>query len=78
HAHQLAELTRGFQCHVNLMLYNPIDEADYRRPDDDRVQGFMDTLKERRVTVSLRQSRGLDRDAACGQLRRRAHHTAST
>lgn len=74
HAHQLAELTRGFQCHVNLMLYNPIDDADYRRPDPDRVSSFMDTLRDRRVTVSLRQSRGLDRDAACGQLRRRASH----
>ncbi|MEM6446209.1 MAG: 23S rRNA (adenine(2503)-C(2))-methyltransferase RlmN [Cyanobacteria bacterium J06642_2] len=77
HARQLADLMRGFQCHVNLMLYNPIDEADYRRPDPKGVTGFMDTLIDRSVAVSLRQSRGLDRDAACGQLRRRANHVAN-
>ncbi|WP_017325871.1 23S rRNA (adenine(2503)-C(2))-methyltransferase RlmN [Synechococcus sp. PCC 7336] len=71
HAEQLADLVGGFQSHVNLLLYNPISEADYQRPAPDRVERFLQRLQERRVAASLRRSRGLDRDAACGQLRRR-------
>ena len=71
HATQLAQLTRGFQCHVNLIPYNPIREAPYRRPDRDRINQFVRLLQQRHVAVSVRYSRGLDADAACGQLRRR-------
>ena len=71
HADQLADLVGGFQSHVNLLLYNPISDADYQRPESDRVERFIDRLKQRRVAASVRRSRGLDADAACGQLRRR-------
>ncbi|MGK7909557.1 MAG: 23S rRNA (adenine(2503)-C(2))-methyltransferase RlmN, partial [Synechococcus sp.] len=37
----------------------------------DRVERFINRLKQRRVAASVRRSRGLDADAACGQLRRR-------
>jgi 23S rRNA (adenine2503-C2)-methyltransferase len=69
HAIELAEHLRGFQSHVNLIPYNPISEVDYQRPDRDRIQTFVNTLKQHRVAVSVRYSRGLDADAACGQLR---------
>ncbi|MGK7909185.1 MAG: 23S rRNA (adenine(2503)-C(2))-methyltransferase RlmN, partial [Synechococcus sp.] len=71
HADQLADLVGGFQSHVNVLLYNPISDADYKRPDSDRVERFINRLKQRRVAASVRRSRGLDADAACGQLRRR-------
>lgn len=69
HATQLAQLLRGFQTHVNLIPYNPIREADYQRPNSDRIQAFVNVLKQQRVAVSVRYSRGLAADAACGQLR---------
>ena len=69
HAHELAQLVRGFQCHVNLIPYNPISEVDYQRPNDRQLQIFMAALKAKNVAVSVRRSRGLDADAACGQLR---------
>jgi 23S rRNA (adenine2503-C2)-methyltransferase len=65
----LAELIKGFQIHVNLIPYNPISEADYQRPTPERIQAFTDILEERHVAVSVRYSRGLQADAACGQLR---------
>ena len=71
HANQLAELVGGFQSHVNLLLYNPIDEVDYKRPEPERVEAFLARLEQRRVSATVRRSRGLDSDAACGQLRRR-------
>ncbi|MFO7031245.1 23S rRNA (adenine(2503)-C(2))-methyltransferase RlmN [Limnospira fusiformis CCALA 023] len=69
HAAELASLMRGFQSHVNLIPYNPINEVDYQRPSPSQIQGFVNELEERRVAVSVRYSRGLDADAACGQLR---------
>ena len=71
HAEALARRLRGFQSHVNLIAYNPIEEEDFQRPGPERVEGFRRLLRERHIAVSVRASRGLDRDAACGQLRRR-------
>lgn len=69
HAIELAEHLRGFQSHVNLIPYNPITEVDFKRPSDRQLQQFMDILKARKIAVSVRRSRGLEADAACGQLR---------
>lgn len=69
HAAELADWVGGFQSHVNLIPYNPISEVDYQRPSDRQIQTFVQELKKRHVAVSIRYSRGLEKDAACGQLR---------
>jgi 23S rRNA (adenine2503-C2)-methyltransferase len=69
HAEELADHLRGFQSHVNLIPYNPISEVDYQRPSDRQLQEFIRILKSRHIAVSVRRSRGLEADAACGQLR---------
>lgn len=69
HARELANLIHGFQSHVNLIPYNPISEVDYQRPNPDRVKQFMNILAQEKVAVSVRYSRGLEAEAACGQLR---------
>lgn len=69
HAFELSSHLRGFQSHVNLIPYNPIQEVDYKRPTEARVQKFVATLKKQHIAVSVRYSRGLEADAACGQLR---------
>ena len=70
HAEQLANLVRGFQSHVNLIAYNPIAEEDFKRPSKLSVNNFRELLENQGVAVSVRASRGIDKDAACGQLRR--------
>jgi 23S rRNA (adenine2503-C2)-methyltransferase len=69
HALELAKRLRGFQSHVNLIPYNPIQEVDYKRPNRDRIQAFLKVLQQQQIAVSVRYSRGLEADAACGQLR---------
>lgn len=69
HALELAHLLRGFQNHVNLIPYNPISEVDYQRPNGQRIQQFQDILTQHHIAVSVRYSRGLEANAACGQLR---------
>jgi 23S rRNA (adenine2503-C2)-methyltransferase len=69
HAIELARHLRGFQSHVNLIPYNPISEVDYQRPSPRRIQDFVEALEKHKIAVSVRRSRGLEKDAACGQLR---------
>ncbi|MGG6266856.1 23S rRNA (adenine(2503)-C(2))-methyltransferase RlmN [Leptolyngbya sp. AN03gr2] len=69
HAIELADHLRGFQSHVNLIPYNPISEVDYQRPDQRRINQFVKALSDRNIAVSVRRTRGLEADAACGQLR---------
>ncbi|MBF2008635.1 MAG: 23S rRNA (adenine(2503)-C(2))-methyltransferase RlmN [Chlorogloeopsis fritschii C42_A2020_084] len=69
HAAELAQRLRRFQSHVNLIPYNPISEVDYKRPTSSRIQAFVKVLKQHHIAVSVRYSRGLEADAACGQLR---------
>ncbi len=69
HAEALATLLQGFQCHVNLIPYNSISEVDYQRPAKVQINQFAAILDSHRVAVSVRYSRGLEANAACGQLR---------
>jgi 23S rRNA (adenine2503-C2)-methyltransferase len=69
HAVELASKLRGFQSHVNLIPYNPIEDADYDRPTPRDVQDFVDVLEQKHIAVSVRYSKGLGATAACGQLR---------
>jgi 23S rRNA (adenine2503-C2)-methyltransferase len=68
-AKELAALIKGWQSHVNLIPYNPIQDADYQRPSPRAVQAFADVLGAANITVSIRRTRGLEAQAACGQLR---------
>ncbi|KZR81685.1 putative dual-specificity RNA methyltransferase RlmN [Prochlorococcus marinus str. MIT 1342] len=70
HAEELADRVRGFQSHVNLIAYNPIDDEGFQRPNPETIEAFRRVLEQCGVAVSLRASRGLDQNAACGQLRR--------
>jgi 23S rRNA (adenine2503-C2)-methyltransferase len=68
-AMELADLVRGFQSHVNLIPYNPISDSDFQRPDEAAIRSFVQVLNASKVAVSVRRTRGLEADAACGQLR---------
>jgi 23S rRNA (adenine2503-C2)-methyltransferase len=54
---------------VNIIPYNPVADSEFRRPRKQAILEFVETLVARRVTASVRQTRGLDANAACGQLR---------
>jgi len=68
-ADDLIKIYRQVPVHlINVIEYNPIENADYQKPDKEATQKFMDYLAAHRVNVRLRISRGKDIDAACGQL----------
>jgi len=72
HANELSDLLRGFQCHVNLIQYNQIEEVEFQRTSLNNLQLFQSRLVNNGIAVSIRKSRGLDKNAACGQLRQNA------
>ncbi|MBC8369219.1 MAG: 23S rRNA (adenine(2503)-C(2))-methyltransferase RlmN [Planctomycetes bacterium] len=70
-AQQLADLLRNSRCHINLIPYNNVDELDFHYPDGKTCEQFAQRLRDNAFSVTLRMSMGKDKQAACGQLRRR-------
>lgn len=68
-ARELGALLQGRLCHVNLIPLNPVEVLPYERPDAAGIARFVATLREAGIPTTVRYSRGLDIDAACGQLR---------
>lgn len=72
HAEELAGLLRGYNLagHVNLIPYNPNPGgAAFERPSNNAIRRFTEALKAAGCGASVRQTRGSDAAAACGQLR---------
>jgi 23S rRNA (adenine2503-C2)-methyltransferase len=67
---RLAELTRRVPCKINLIPYNELaEDTPFHRPPAARIARFRELLEGRTpMAVTLRESRGRDIDAACGQL----------
>lgn len=74
---ELAGLLRGMLCHVNIIPLNPVDVLPYERPDPAGIEGFAATLRDAGIATTVRYSRGLEIDAACGQLRANAETLAA-
>lgn len=67
-AKKLVAFCRRIPSKVNIIEYNPIDQADFKKADTETLNRFNQYLVNQGVFVSVRRSRGKDIDAACGQL----------
>lgn len=68
-ADRLATLARRLHAHVNLIPLNPTPGYPVRGSSRNRVHAFSDRLREAGVNTTIRDTRGSEIDAACGQLR---------
>ncbi|MFO7791163.1 MAG: 23S rRNA (adenine(2503)-C(2))-methyltransferase RlmN [Bacteroidales bacterium] len=68
HAAELSSFTKITACKINLIEYNPVEGTGYDKSEKHDVQGFIRHLDNKNIIVKLRQSRGDDVDAGCGQL----------
>ncbi|GAV19626.1 23S rRNA (adenine2503-C2)-methyltransferase [Mariprofundus micogutta] len=68
-AGRLCELVSGLGCTVNLLPFNPYAGAAYECPDETTVSAFRSVLVEAGIIAVVRESRGRDISAACGQLK---------
>ena len=65
----IKKLFKGLNAYINLIPYNEVKENEYKSSDELNTLRFYDLLKKENVAVTLRQRKGDDIDAACGQLR---------
>jgi 23S rRNA (adenine2503-C2)-methyltransferase len=70
HAEQLAARLRGRTALLNVIPYNPVSGLPYQTPRSQDVKTFCSILVRAGVNVQVRERKGDQIDAACGQLRR--------
>ena len=68
-AKKLVKLLNGLKAKVNLIYFNPYEGTDFKRPDEETMIKFQEYLLGKGVLCTIRESKGLDISAACGQLR---------
>jgi 23S rRNA (adenine2503-C2)-methyltransferase len=69
-ARALADLLAARKAHVNVIPYNPVEGLPFERPSPVAIQRFVEIVRARGVSISVRKTKGRAIDAACGQLRR--------
>ncbi len=67
-AERLARLLRPIKSKINLIPFNAHEGCRYQRPGEDTILRFQKVLIDYNYTVMIRQSKGQDISAACGQL----------
>ncbi|MDH3349160.1 MAG: 23S rRNA (adenine(2503)-C(2))-methyltransferase RlmN [Desulfobulbaceae bacterium] len=68
HAAKLAQILQDIPCKINLLAMNSSEGSEFKGPSRNRILEFQQILRSRGYTVFIRQSRGGDISAACGQL----------
>ena len=70
-AKELGSLLRKKLAHVNLIPFNPVDDTPYRAPERAAIRRFKEMVEANGLNVTVRDTRGREADAACGQLHER-------
>ncbi|MDX8404480.1 MAG: 23S rRNA (adenine(2503)-C(2))-methyltransferase RlmN [Mariprofundaceae bacterium] len=68
-AHRLVELLDGLGCTINLLPFNPFPDSPFNRPNDTIIAAFRSILVKANMVVVVRESKGDEISAACGQLK---------
>jgi 23S rRNA (adenine2503-C2)-methyltransferase len=70
-ARELGALLKRRLAHVNLIPFNPVADTPYRAPDRASIRTFKEKVEAEGLNVTVRDTRGREADAACGQLHER-------
>jgi 23S rRNA (adenine2503-C2)-methyltransferase len=70
-AKELGALLRARLAHVNLIPFNPVDGTPFHAPDRASIRAFRQMVEAEGLNVTVRDTRGREADAACGQLHER-------
>ncbi|MFZ5753705.1 MAG: 23S rRNA (adenine(2503)-C(2))-methyltransferase RlmN [Bacillota bacterium] len=66
--HALVKLLRGLEANVNIIPVNTTDNNVYQRPALTEVYRFVKALEDNGIKAVIREEKGSDIQAACGQL----------
>ncbi len=73
-AKKLVKLLHGIKAKVNLIYFNPYEGSDYQRPSKDDMVAFQEYLVQHGLLCTIRDSKGIDISAACGQLKEKTQN----
>lgn len=68
-ADKLVKLLNGIDAKVNLIFFNPFEGTTYERPSKNTMVKFQEYLLSKKLMCTIRESKGIDISAACGQLK---------
>lgn len=68
-AELLAHRLSGLLCHVNLIPLNPVAGSSFQPTGDAETAAFAEVLRGHGISTTVRQRRGIEINAGCGQLR---------
>jgi 23S rRNA (adenine2503-C2)-methyltransferase len=71
-AKRLSKLLKPIRTKINLIPFNEFEGSEFKRPEESVILNFQKILLDHNHTVIIRQSKGADISAACGQLRAKA------
>ena len=77
-AKRLARLLRPIRAKINLIPFNTFEGSDFERPEEHVILTFKEILNKNNYTAVIRQSKGQDISAACGQLSANLMRTSET
>lgn len=68
HIKELARILNGIKCRINIIRFHPIPGSQFHSPDEKATITFRDALIKKGILTTIRASRGVDIQAACGLL----------
>jgi 23S rRNA (adenine2503-C2)-methyltransferase len=68
HVKELARIPNGIKCRINIIRFHKIPGSDFYSPDEQETNNFKEALNKKGILTTIRASRGVDINAACGLL----------
>lgn len=68
HIKELAKILNGINCRINIIRFHPIPGSQFTSPDEQATISFKEALNKKGILTTIRASRGVDIQAACGLL----------
>jgi 23S rRNA (adenine2503-C2)-methyltransferase len=68
HIKELAKILNGIKCRINIIRFHQIPGSQFNSPDEQATINFKEALNKKGILTTIRASRGVDIQAACGLL----------
>ena len=68
HVKELARILNGIKCRINIIRFHEIPGSEFKSPGVNETIRFKEALNAKGILTTVRSSRGVDIQAACGLL----------
>ena len=76
HIKELARILNGIKCRINIIRFHPFPGSDLKSPGIEATIAFREALNAKGILATIRSSRGVDINAACGLLSTLEQHNS--